>query len=344
MAKYDPLLNLDDDDLYADYEAQFDPMRSDRQARRKRKQKANHKPKKSQQDILGEVADTMGLEGGFQTTYVPGLFEEGWLLDSIRQFYDMALITDVLGRVNGGKEASVYRCAGHPSTGQELLAVKVYRPRMFRNLRNDKMYREGRAMLTTDGREVKERDKRLRKAVDKNTGLGQQMAHTSWLMYEYTTLQKLHAVGAAVPQPFSSSENAILMSYIGDETRGAPRLSDIDLPQDEAREIFHEVLRNIELMLEAGLIHGDLSPYNILYHEGKITLIDFPQVTLRESNSQARMILQRDIQRVCDYFAGLGVHADAHFTFKRLQRKFLATDERGIQADMSRYEIRDADD
>lgn len=339
MAKYDPLFNLDDD-VYDDYEAQFDP-----QARRKRKQqKPNHKPKKSQAKILQEIADTVGLEGGFKTTYVPGLFEEGWLLDSLRQFYDTALITDVLGRVNGGKEASVYRCAAHPSTGQELMAVKVYRPRMFRNLRNDKMYREGRTILTTDGRAVKERDKRLRKAVDQNTGLGQQMAHTSWLMYEYTTLQKLYTAGAAVPQPFAAGENAILMSYIGDETRGAPRLSEVTLAEEEARRIFHEVLRNIELMLSVGFIHGDLSPYNILYHQGNITLIDFPQVTLLEGNSQARMILQRDIQRICDYFAAQGIHADAHFTFKRLRKHYLSTDEKAIQADISRLEVRDDED
>ncbi len=339
MAKYDPLLNLDDDDLYTDDEAQFEPVR-----RKRKQQKPNHKPKKSQQSILQDIADTVGLEGGFKTTYVPGLFEEGWLLSSLRQFYDTALITDVLGRVNGGKEASVYRCAAHPSTGQELLAVKVYRPRMFRNLRNDKMYREGRAILTTDGRQVKERDKRLRKAVDQNTGLGQQMAHTSWLMYEYTTLQKLHAAGAAVPQPFAAGENAILMSYIGDETRGAPRLSEVDLPEDEARRIFQEVLRNIELMLATGFIHGDLSPYNILYHQGNITLIDFPQVTLLEGNTQARMILQRDIQRICDYFAAQGIHADAHFTYKRLRKNYLVTDEKAIQADISRLEVREEEE
>src|SRR4051794_28196253 len=73
---------------------------------------------------------------GFQTTYRPGRFERGWLMSSLRAFYDQNLLTDVLAHVKGGKEASVYRCAAHPVTGVELAAAKVYRPRNLRSLRN----------------------------------------------------------------------------------------------------------------------------------------------------------------------------------------------------------------
>ncbi|MCA9903910.1 MAG: hypothetical protein KC547_08640, partial [Anaerolineae bacterium] len=105
------------DERYDAYETAFDPMKTDRQARRKRKPRVKHQPKKSHEQIMENIADTQGLEGGFETTYVPGLFEEGWLLSSLRSFYDQALITDVLARVRGGKEANVYRCAAHPTTG-----------------------------------------------------------------------------------------------------------------------------------------------------------------------------------------------------------------------------------
>ena len=91
------------------------------------------------------------MDLGFQTTYRPSRYEAGWLLSSLYSFYNEGLITDVLALVKGGKEASVYCCQAHPATGLDLLAAKVYRPRMFRNLRNDKMYRQGREILLAGG-------------------------------------------------------------------------------------------------------------------------------------------------------------------------------------------------
>ena len=76
--------------------------------------------------------------------YVPARFEAAWLRASIASFYEEEWISDVLASVKGGKEANVYRCQAHPNTGEQLLAAKVYRPRQFRNLRNDKAYRDGR--------------------------------------------------------------------------------------------------------------------------------------------------------------------------------------------------------
>jgi RIO kinase 1 len=305
------------------YEADFDPMRHDRQARRKRKPKAVHQAKKSQDVIMSEISDgTEGLEGGFNPTYKPQLFEEGWLLNSLRSFYETETITDILGRVKGGKEASVYRCAGHPITGHELLAAKVYRPRMFRNLSNDAMYREGREVLSDQGHVVKKSNNRVMRALGKKTGFGLQVAQTSWLMYEYTTLQNLYAAGAAVPQPIAASDNAILMSYHGDETRGAPTLHETALPIKEAKTLFNEVIRNIELLLKHGVVHGDLSPYNILYENGKIVIIDFPQVVYIQGNASARAIFQRDITRVCDYFESQGVETHAYGIFKRLWSQY----------------------
>jgi len=164
---------------------------------------------------------------------------------------------------------------------------------MFRNLRNDKMYREGRELLTADGKHGKPDDRMIR-AVGKKTAYGQQVAHTSWLMYEYQPLDTLYRAGASVPQALSSAENALLMGYCGDENLAAPTLSEIALDRDEARLLFNDVLRNIEIMLQNNMIHGDLSAYNILYWEGEITLIDFPQVTDSKGNSRATKS-ERDI-------------------------------------------------
>jgi RIO kinase 1 len=182
---------------------------------------------------------------------------------------------------------------------------------MFRQLRNDKMYRQGRQILMADGPALNASDDREMRAIEKGTEFGKQVQHTSWLMHEFTTLQRLHAMGAAVPRALAVGDNVILMGYVGDEQIAAPTLNTIRLEPDEANALFQDVLHNVELMLRHDLIHGDLSAYNILYWDGTITLIDFPQVTDGQSNPQAHFILQRDLTRICEYFASQGVRCDA---------------------------------
>ncbi|MBX3012405.1 MAG: hypothetical protein KF832_12900 [Caldilineaceae bacterium] len=280
----------------------------DREERRARKPKNKQKAKKSQNEIVAQLTESAaGLEGGFQTTYIPARFEAVWLLDSLRVFYDQGLIVDVISQVKGGKEASVYLCKANPDTGLDLLAAKVYRPRQFRNLSNDMMYREGREILSSEGGIVKRRDSRSMRAMKKKTGFGAELLHGSWLMYEFGTLQRLHGMGAAVPKPIAHGENAILMEYIGNAKMAAPALHAVTLAPEERQPLFAEVMRNIELMLKHELIHGDLSAFNILYWEGKVTLIDFPQVTMAVSNRNAYNIFQRDVLRVCEYFQGQGI-------------------------------------
>lgn len=272
--------------------------------------KPKHIPKKAQTAVLDEIVEATGLEGGFNPTYVPAKYEKVWLLSSLGTFYEQHLISDVLALVKGGKEATVYRCQAYPETGLDLVAAKVYRPRQFRNLRNDKAYREGRQILTGEGRVVKKTDARIMRALNKKTAFGEQVAHSSWLLHEYTTLQKLFAAGAAVPEPYAVSDNVIVMGYIGDRTRAAPPLHEIVLPHRAAKQLFEEVLRNVELLLQQGFVHGDLSAFNILYWEGRITLIDFPQVSAIMSNPNAQFFLERDLQRVCEYFERYGVRSN----------------------------------
>jgi RIO kinase 1 len=101
------------------------------------------------------------------------------------------------------------------------------------------------------------------------------------------------------------------MGYCGDSGIAAPPLSEVTLDPDEVEPLFQEVMRNINLMLSLGLIHGDLSAYNILYWQGRISLIDFPQVTDLYTNPNAQPILKRDVRRICDYFARYGFRNDA---------------------------------
>ena len=308
MSMFD-LYNRDDDfyEIYADEtEAQFQSRRD----RRKRKPRVHHTPKKSDAEIVASIADAEGLEGGFETTYQPARHETEWLLQSLRGFFDQSYITDVLRVVKGGKEATVYQCAAHPATGYTYLAAKVYRPRMFRNLRNDHAYRSGRSIIGVSGKGMSERDTRLQRAVAKGTAFGADLQHTSWLMHEYKALQTLHDLGGDVPQAFVPAENAILMQYIGDEYP-APTLNSVHLSPEDAQGIFTQVVRNIRLMWQAGIIHGDLSAYNILYHDSQATLIDFPQIVNPDSNPNAYTILRRDIERTFAYFQDLGVDCDA---------------------------------
>lgn len=247
--------------------------------------------------------------GTYNFSYKAARFEEWWLLDSIGPFYEHKLISDVLRRLKGGKEASVYLCQASPESEASLLAAKVYRPRSLRNLKNDQIYRTGRTDLGKDGKRlVKEADIN---AIIKRTAYGEEVRHTSWIAYEFSTLEMLHAAGADVPKPVSMEKNAILMEYIGDAGNAAPTLNTVTLERDEARELFDRVIRNLDLLLTLERIHGDLSAYNILYWDGDITLIDFPQVTFTEANPSAWTIFLRDVTRVCQYFKTQGVKCDA---------------------------------
>jgi RIO kinase 1 len=244
-------------------------------------------------------------------TYQASRHERVWILDSLGKFYDEKWLDDVLRLVKGGKEANVYQCLAHSSvTGLEnaYFAAKVYRPRMFRNLRNDAMYREGRAHLDADGCVII--DDRMLRAIGKGTGFGQQLSHASWIEHEVKSMEMLYEVGADVPRVFASGHNAILMSYIGDADMAAPTLNSVSLDRDEARPLFERVLHNVELLLANHRVHGDLSAYNILYWEGKITLIDFPQVIDPDANRSAFRIFERDLVRVCEYFARQGVRSN----------------------------------
>jgi RIO kinase 1 len=264
--------------------------------------------KKSEADVrLFVRAQEISRE--FQFTYKAARFEEAWLLDSLVNFAEHQWISDVLRKVTGGKEASVYLCRSGPAIEAPLVAAKVYRPRSLRNLKNDGQYRTGRADLDESGNVIV--DDGALHAMKKRTAYGEVLRHQSWIAYEFQTLEMLHAAGADVPRPYAMEKNAILMDYIGDFGNAAPTLNSVTLDPDEVHPLLDRVIHNMDLLLSNQRIHGDLSAYNLLYWSGDITLIDFPQVVPPQANPAAWTIFLRDVTRICQYFASQGVKRDA---------------------------------
>lgn len=283
------------------------PRKDQRTPHRK---KSTKKIEFSHENILAELAEQADDVSTFEFTYKASRHERAWLIDSLGRFYEQQWLDDVLRMIKGGKEASVYQCSANQSSLEDFIAAKVYRPRRFRNLKNDHLYREGRARLDSYGSVII--DHGTLHAMHQRTEFGLRMMHTSWMQHEFQTMQILHAAGADVPVPYACDNNAILMSYIGGDGLAAPTMNQIDLDPDESVHLFNRVLENIEIMLANDRVHGDLSAYNILYWDGKITIIDFPQAISPDENRSAYAIFERDLTRICEYFARQGVDAKPH--------------------------------
>jgi RIO kinase 1 len=294
-----------DIDKYIEDELEAEP--GTRIHRKKRRLTQREKIARLQTERL-EKAEKLPVDvhQGFKPSFRPARHESAWLISYLEEFYNSQVISDILERVRGGKEANVYCCAAHPSTGMKLIAAKVYRPAMFRNLRNDALYREGRLVLNEHGKPVHTRREAL--AIQKNTRFGQELRHVSWLETEFQTMQRLYEAGVDVPRPIAHNNNVILMEYIGEEKSPAPTLNQVQLNRSEANNIFERLMQNLELMLACQRIHADFSAYNILYWEGKFKIIDFPQAVDPQINPQASALFERDVERLCQYFERYGVH------------------------------------
>jgi RIO kinase 1 len=255
-----------------------------------------------------QTAEHADIKPPFTPTFLAHQRDRFWVLSSLERFYEDDLIADVLSMVKSGKEATVYCCAGGSATEREYVAAKVYRPRMFRSLQNDALYRESRAQRDTEGRAVRN-DRRWR--AHQRSSRGQHERVATWISDEFLVQRRLYAAGADVPKPFAQIGNALLMDYIGEGDEAAPLLREVSLERDEARTLFEQVLRNIELFLTCDCIHGDLSAYNILYQPGEITIIDFAQALDPRYNLEVYPLLLRDVERVCRYFARYGVEVEA---------------------------------
>lgn len=217
--------------------------------------------------------------------------------EELAGYIEQGIIDDWLGVVSGGKEATVHLAA----KGDGLLAVKVFKQRNERSFRNRADYRM--AMVPLRSREAR--------AMANRSGFGQAVEEGLWCQREAETLRLLSAAGADVPKVVAHGYRSIVMEYFGSAESGALRLADLRQRLPDARGCFMAVLRNLGVFLEAGIVHGDLSPYNILYHGGRPVIIDFPQAVLIAASSAAEALFERDVSVVCGYFCRQGVATDA---------------------------------
>ncbi len=305
-------MELTDNELLSEYEILEAQFLNQSRSYRRHKLATTKGAKLDPVAVRAELTDFNDNENDFVPSYAarldPNHHERSWLIDSVGSFYRDNLITDVSRIVKGGKEANVYCCPANPATGVDLIAAKLYRPRMLRHLRNDAIYKEGRMTLDEDGKEL--RKSREMRALQKKTRFGEHLGFMTWIVHEFQVQNVLYEAGADVPKPIAHRGNTILMAFIGTETTAAPALSDIRLEPSEAQPLYERTLKNVRLMLANHFVHGDLSAYNILYWDGQITIIDFPQLVDARTNRNAYMLLERDIRRISEYFLRYGVKSD----------------------------------
>ena len=221
---------------------------------------------------------------------------------------------ELLNQLKRGKEAAVYCCRATSAAGSSLIAVKRFIPILHRAFRRDTDYRVAKFSRT-------ERRGRTR---SEDTEEGQEVRLAEWVDREFSTLQLLHAAGADVPRPLGRSGSHLLMEYLGDEDRVAPLLHHVRPPEPEARVVFDRLLRNVRLFLSRHRVHGDLSAFNVLYHQGRPVVIDFPQAVDPRENPAAEMLLQRDVENLCRWYARSGGAADALGLSTNLWSTYLA--------------------
>jgi RIO kinase 1 len=199
------------------------------------------------------------------------------------------LIDEVVRQLMSGKEATVYvvRC------GDEVRCAKVYKDAQQRNFRQSAAYQEGR----------KTKNSRDARARGRGTRYGRKIQEEAWQNAEVDALYRLAAAGVRVPQPHICFEGVLLMELVTDATgNAAPRLSDIEMSAASALEYHSTLLDQVVLMLCAGVIHGDLSEYNILVGADGPVIIDLPQAVNAAGNSDAAAMLERDVGNLAAYF------------------------------------------
>jgi len=203
---------------------------------------------------------------------------------------DDGLVDEVIRPLMSGKEADVFvvRCGSH------IRCAKIYKEPEKRGFKQAVLYQEGR----------KVRNSRRARAMQKGSRFGRKEQEHSWQTTEVDALYKLASAGVRVPKPYGCFDGVLLMELITDsDGLEAPRLNDISMSTEQAIEDHSIVIQHIVKMLCVGLIHGDLSEFNILVDEDGPVIIDLPQVIDAAANNSAKMFLQRDVNRITDYYS-----------------------------------------
>ncbi|MFD1217717.1 PA4780 family RIO1-like protein kinase [Microbulbifer celer] len=207
----------------------------------------------------------------------------------LQPLVDDGMIDEVVVQLMSGKEAQVYvvRC------GDDLRCAKVFKEARKRSFKQAVQYQEGR----------KGRNSRRARAMSKKTRYGQKEQEQAWLNAEVDALYRLASAGVRVPQPHGFVDGVLLMELVADgEGYAAPRLDDVTLSAEQARDYHGQVIADVVRMLCAGLVHGDLSEFNVLLdHHGPV-IIDLPQAVDAAGNNSAAMMLERDVDNMRAYF------------------------------------------
>lgn len=199
------------------------------------------------------------------------------------------LVDEVIGQLMSGKEATVYmvRC------GSEVRCAKVYKEAAQRSFKKAVQYQEGRRV----------RNSRRGRAMEKGSKFGRDQQEEIWQSAEVDALYKLAAAGVRVPEPYGCFNGVLLMELITDQDGYvAPRLNDVELSPERARHDHAIVMQDVIRMLCVGLIHGDLSEFNVLVDEVGPVIIDLPQAVNAAGNNNAKAMLERDVRNMTNYY------------------------------------------
>lgn len=212
---------------------------------------------------------------------------------ALEPLLEEGVIGEILGRLKSGKEADIWLV----TYGGRTVAAKVYKDAHQRSFKNNADYKEGRG----------ERSSRTRRAIESGSRFGRKAQEEAWRGTEAQALHTLYAAGVRVPEPVLFFEGILLMQLVtsGEDGVAAPRLIEATYRVEEARPLYLELRRQLILILSCGLVHGDLSPYNILAAADGPTVIDFPQVVSVAHNSRAEFFFQRDFKNLLDFVVGI---------------------------------------
>jgi len=207
----------------------------------------------------------------------------------IQPLIDSGLVDEVVRPLMSGKEADVFvvRC------GDELRCAKVYKDALKRSFKKAVLYREGRRV----------RNSRRARAMERSSKFGRQQQEDSWQTAEVDALYRLADAGVRVPKAYSCFDGVLVMELITDAQGGvAPRLADVSMSSEEAVAGHREMLKNIVCMLSVGIVHGDLSEFNVLLDQHGPVIIDLPQAVDAAANNQAGWMLVRDVNAITNYY------------------------------------------
>lgn len=199
------------------------------------------------------------------------------------------LIDDVIGQLMSGKEATVYtvRC------GTEIRCAKVYKEAAKRSFKKAAQYSEGR----------KVRNSRRARAMEKGSKYGRKQQEDTWQNAEVDALYLLAGAGVRVPKPYGCFDGVLVMELVTDDSGSvAPRLGDVSMSEEQALEDHAILMHYVVLMLCAGIVHGDLSEFNVLVDDYGPVIIDLPQAVDAAANNNAEAMLERDVNNMTQYY------------------------------------------